>query len=107
MDSARTRFICGRRALVMLALGLIMAGGQAWGQAPPAPGATLERAATLVRARAFEQAAAVLRDLLSVDPANRGAREMLAFDLESMGDLAGELQVRSGLAADFPDDPRI
>jgi hypothetical protein len=85
----------------------ITAGGRAWGQAPPAPASTLERAAALVRAREFEQALGLLRDLLSVDPANRGAKEMLAFDLESMGDDAGERRVRSALAAEFPGDPRI
>src|SRR5437667_180129 len=32
---------------------------------------------------------------------------MLAFALESKGDLEGERRVRSALAAEFPDDPRI
>ena len=106
-NAMRRRLVGAARKVAVLALVLIVAGGQAWGQAPPAPHGTLERAATLIQARAFEQAAAVLRDLLSVDPANRGAKEMLAFDLESMGDLEGERQVRSALAAEFPDDPRI
>ena len=90
-----------------LALVLTTAGGRAWAQAPSAPAGTLERAAALVRAREFEQAAAMLRDLLSVDPANRRAKELLAFDLESMGDLEGERRVRSALAVEFPNDPRI
>jgi len=75
---------------------------------PPSPPAgTLERAALLLKNRSFEQAATMLRRLLSVDPANRRAKEMLAFDLESMGDLKGELEVRSALAAELPNDPRI
>jgi len=99
--------ICGRLGKAALALVLITAGGRAWGQAPSAPAGTLERAAVLVKNRSFEQAATMLRRLLSVDPANRRAKEMLAFDLESMGDLKGERQVRSALAAELPDDPRI
>jgi len=91
---------------VALALALTASGGRALG-APPAPAGTLERAETLVQTRSFEQAATVLRRLLSVDPANRRAEEMLAFALESMGDLEGERRTRSALAARFPDDPRI
>jgi hypothetical protein len=87
-----------------LAVALMSAGTEAWGQPPPA---SLERAAALVQNRAFDQAAATLRQLLASDPANRGAQEMLAFALESMGDLEGERQVRSALAVEFPDDPRV
>jgi len=86
---------------------LITTSGPVWAQAPSAPAVTLERAVALVQTQAFEQAAALLRQLLSVDPANRRAKEMLAFVLESMGDLEGERRVRSALAAEFPDDPRI
>lgn len=104
----RRRSSYGRCGIAALALAWIMAGGRAWGgQAPSAPAGTLERAAALIRARAFEQAAAMLRDVLSVDPTNRRAKEMLAFDLESRGDLKGERQVRSVLAAEFPRDSRI
>jgi hypothetical protein len=60
-----------------------------------------------VRTGAFEQAAAVLGQLVSADPTNRRAREMLAFALESLGDLEGERRVRSALASEFPDDARI
>jgi tetratricopeptide (TPR) repeat protein len=67
----------------------------------------MERATALVEARAFDQAAATLRQVLSVEPANRAAKELLAFALESMGDLDGERQVRTDLAAEFPDDSRI
>ncbi len=105
--SARKRFVCGRLGHAVLALALMTAGGRAWAKAPPPPPGTLERAAALVRSQAFEQAAAMLRKLLSVDPSNRGAKEMLAFDLESMGDLEGERRVRSALAAEYPDDPRV
>jgi len=101
MDPAR------RWVVAVLALVWITVGGRAWGQAPPASAGTLERAAALVQAREFEQALGLLRDLVSVDPANRGAMELLAFDLESIGDLEGERRVRSALAAEFPDDPRI
>src|SRR6267143_2587632 len=92
---------------VGLAFWLIAAGGRAWGQVPPATGLALERAAALVRTHAFDRAAATLRGVLSVDPTNRGAQEMLAFALESKGDLESERRVRSALAAEFPDDPRI
>jgi len=94
-------------ATAALVLALLTESGRAWGETPSDPAGTLDRAAALVNARAFEQAAAVLRGLLSVDPANRRAKEMLAFDLESSGDLKGERQLRSTLAAEFPDDPRI
>lgn len=97
----------GGRLVTALALVLITAGRQAWGQAPSVPAGNLERAAAMVQTGAFEPAAAMLRHLLSVDPANRRAKEMLAFALESMGDLEGERQVRHELAARFPEDPRI
>src|SRR5258705_7713588 len=103
----RRRFDCGRLGMAALALALVTGGGRAGGQAPSAPAGTVERAAVLVKNRSFEQAATMLRRLLSVDPANRRAKEMLAFDLESMGDLKGERQVRSALAAEIPDDPRV
>lgn len=90
-----------------LALVLITAGGPAWGQAPSDSAPTLARAEALVRARAFDRAAPMLRQLLNVDPANRRAKEMLAFALESLGDIEGERHLRSALAAEFPDDPRI
>jgi hypothetical protein len=90
-----------------LALVLIMAGGRAWAQAPPVPAGTLERAAALVRAREFEEAAAMLRFIVLADPADRRAKEMLAFALESTGDLEGERHVRSALATEFPNDPGI
>src|SRR5258705_4047098 len=101
------RFVCGQLGRAALALALITADGRAWGQARPAPAGTVEHAAALVRSRDFEQAAAMLRGVLLVDPTNRRAKEMLAFALESMGDLEGERHVRSALAAEFPDDLRI
>jgi tetratricopeptide (TPR) repeat protein len=103
----RRRFTCGRWGTALLAAAWITAGGRAWGQATSAPARSVEHAAALVQARAYEQAAAVLRDLLLVDPTNRAAREMLAFDLESMGDLEGERRERASLAAEFPADLRI
>jgi len=98
-------FARGWLAIAALALAMIAAGGRASAEAPPASAATLERAAALIQARAFEPAAAMLRRVLAVDRANRRANEMLAFALESMGDLKGERQVRSALAAEFPNDP--
>jgi hypothetical protein len=86
---------------------LLIVGEPASGQTPSAPASAIERAGALTRARAFGQAASVLRDLLLIDPANRQAKEMLAFDLESMGDLEGERRLRAALAEEFPDDPRI
>src|SRR5262245_61544328 len=67
----------------------------------------LGTAASLLGSRQFQQAAVVLRELLAVDPANRRAHEMLAFALESTGDLDGERRVRSALAAEFPDYARL
>ena len=90
-----------------LTASLLIVGAEAWGQPPSAPTGSLEHAAALVQAGAFGQAAATLRQLLASDPANRDAKEMLAFALESLGDLEGERKVRSALAAEFPDDPRV
>ncbi|MGH9868509.1 MAG: tetratricopeptide repeat protein [Candidatus Polarisedimenticolia bacterium] len=91
----------------MLALAGNAAGDRVWGQAPLNSVATLDQAASLIQARAFERAAIVLRNLLSVDPDDRRAMELLAFALESAGDLDGEREVRSTLAAAFPGDARI
>ena len=116
MHFASRRFVYRTLSSAALAWVMITAGGRAWGQAlssPPAgqtpssPAGDLERAAALVRTHEFERAAAMLRHLLAVDPANRRAQELLAFALESMRDLEGERQVRSALAREFPDDPRI
>ena len=46
---------------VALALATVTAGGRAWAEAPTAPAGTLDRAAALVQARAFERAAVVLQ----------------------------------------------
>jgi len=89
-----------------LMLVLLAAGGRAWGE-PPALEGMRERASALIRARDFDQAAAMLRRILLSDPANREAKEMLAFALESAGDLQGERRVRSELASEYPDDPRV
>lgn len=94
----------GRAAIV---LAMAIAGGPARGEEAPASAASLDRAAALVEDRSFDRAAAVLRRILSADPANRRAREMLAFALESNGDLEGERRVRSDLAVEFPSDPRV
>lgn len=92
----------------VLALTLVAPSERAWGQAPAAAGDSLERAAAaLVEAHAFDRAAAVIREQLAIDPSNRHARELLAFTLESSGDLHGERHVRSALAREFPDDPGI
>ena len=106
-SSTRSHLVRGLQGAAALVLALIATGQPARGQAPSAPAGGLERAGALLRARAFEQARTVLRELLLVDPANRQAKELLAFDLESMGDLDGERRVRSALAGEFPDDPRI
>src|SRR5438552_5996013 len=99
-------FARGTLGMAAVAFWLIAA-GPAWGQAPPARAVGLERAAALVRTRAFDRAAAVLRGMLSADPRSGGAQEMLAVALESKGDLEGERRVRSALAAECPDDSRI
>jgi hypothetical protein len=94
----------GQAALVLALVGV---GTRALAEAPVTPPDSLERAAGLIRARAFEQADALLRRLLATDPTNRRAQELLAFALESRGDLAAERATRSALARDLPDDPRI
>jgi len=83
------------------------AGERALAGLPAAAPDSLERAAQLVQVRAFPQADALLRRLLVTDPSNRRAQELLAFSLESSGDLAGERAVRSSLAREYPDDARI
>ena len=93
------------QAALMIALGA--GGGRALAE-PPAPSPdSLERASELVRAHEFEHADALLRRLLATAPSDRRAQELLAFALESSGDLAGERAVRSALAREFPDDPLI
>lgn len=89
-----------------LALAAYAAGAQARGEPPVAPGA-MERAAALVQRGAFGPAADSLRRILSVDPSNRSAREMLAFALESTGDLEGERRVRAALAVEFQRDAGV
>lgn len=84
-----------------------VAGGRVLAQTTPDTAATLERAASLIQARAFDRAAALLREVLSIDPEDRRAKELLAFALESKGDLAGERRVRSALAEAYPYDARI
>jgi hypothetical protein len=69
--------------------------------------ATLDRAAQLIEARAVDQAMTLLDGLLAGDPANRRARELLAFAFESAGDFKRELRVRAALAADYPNDAQI
>jgi len=101
------RHRAGRHRLTAaLILAAAATSGHAWAQALPAPTA-LERANGLLRAREFEQAVGVLRQVLTANPADRRAREMLAFALESLGDVDGERQVRAALAEEFPDDARL
>src|SRR5258705_9234440 len=85
----RRRFDCGRLGMAALALALVTAGGRAWGEAPSAPAGTVERAAGLVKKRSFEQTAAMVPRLLSVDPADPRGKGKLALDLEPMGDVKG------------------
>jgi hypothetical protein len=104
--------VVARGTLVVLVIALAIAGA-----ASPARGleasdtdaaqeraAALERADALLRAQQFSRAAAELRAVLAVDPRNRRAQEMLAFALESSGDLGGERRVRSDLVAQYPSD---
>ncbi|HET7380345.1 MAG TPA: hypothetical protein VFJ24_09915, partial [Gaiellales bacterium] len=94
----------GRATLILALLGLAE---RALAE-PAAPSAdSLERAAALVQAHEFEQASALLRRLLASAPSDRRAQELLAFALESSGDLPGERAARGALAREFPDDPRV
>jgi hypothetical protein len=101
------RLSCGRLGKAALALAFLTTGGQARADAPPDPAATLERAAALVQSHDFAPATVMLQALLSVDPTNRRAQELLAFAFESMRDVERERRVRSALAAEFPNDPGI
>ena len=65
--------VCRGLSGAVLALALITMGGRAWGQAPSTPGVTMEHAATLIQAHAYDRAAVMLRQLLAANPANRGA----------------------------------
>src|SRR5438093_11853554 len=94
--------VCERLAAAAVALAAILASGPVWGQVTPTPAGALERAAALIQDREFAQAEGVLREILEVDPPNRRAKEMLAFALESKGDLDGDRDVRSALASEFP-----
>src|SRR5262245_1464573 len=104
-----------RRTLAAAALALLLFGAKAEAGAAPAPAGesfgssarVVERAAERIRAREYAPAAALLRDVLAADPDNRRAKELLAFALESTGDIEGERRVRSVLAAEFPTDPRV
>jgi hypothetical protein len=107
MERSRKCLIRSASWMTALALAFLTAGGRASGEASSAPAVTLERAAALVQSREFARAAAMLQDLLSADPANRRASELLGFALESLGDIKRERRVRSALAAEFPGDPRV
>jgi len=98
--------LCTGFGRAVLILALVGAGGSASAAPPAAPG-DVERAGALIRAREFGEALAVLRHALTLDPANRQAREMLAFAFESSGDLADERRTRAALVNDFPDDARL
>jgi tetratricopeptide (TPR) repeat protein len=95
----------GRAAIAAAVLALALLGEVTMtrGQEPP-PADRLARAESLVQDGAFGAAAALLREILAVDPRNRRARELLAFAMESTGDRDAERLVRASLAADFPDD---
>src|SRR5262245_27083683 len=105
MERPRRRFIRAASCSAALILALLTAAGRARGETPSAPAVTLERAAALLESRDFERAAVLLQDLLAAEPMNRRASELLAFALESMGDVGRERRVRSAMAAEFPDDP--
>src|SRR5881396_4049963 len=68
------RSVCERLAAAAVALAAILASGPLWAQVTPTPAGALERAAALIQDREFDQAEAVLRELLAVDRANRRAR---------------------------------
>ena len=128
--------VCRARDGASIVIALLSASGAAWAQAASArnpgllspPGArgrtapsplgvqaasapaaaeTLQRAESLVHSGAPLPAIEMLHAILAIDPTNRRARELLAFALESAGDLGEERKVRSALAQEFPADPRI
>jgi tetratricopeptide (TPR) repeat protein len=69
---------------------------------PPDAEVALNHADAHLLAKDWEGAARLLRRFLERSPGNLRARHMLAWALESEGDLAGELAVRAPLAADDP-----
>lgn len=99
--------VCGLLSGAALALASVAVGSAAGNQPPADPTGAMDRASALVRARDFDGAIGALRAVLSADPSNLAASEMLAFALESKGDLDGERLVRAKLAARFPRDARI
>ncbi|HET7903980.1 MAG TPA: hypothetical protein VFM17_05420, partial [Candidatus Eisenbacteria bacterium] len=96
-----------RSSALAAALALASCVAPARGLESPRPSGALERAESLVRIGSFDSGAALLRDLVSTDPGNRRAKELLAFALESMGEIEGERRIRSALAAEHPRDPRL
>ena len=64
--------------------------------------AALNQADAHLMNKDWEGGARVLRRYLERDPKNARGREMLAWALETTGDLDGELAVRASLAGDLP-----
>src|SRR5437867_948890 len=106
MKRSTGRFRSGVSISAGLALVLVAGAGPAWGQAPSDRAGTMQRATALMQAHEFDQAAVVLQSLLAADPSNRGAKELLAFAYESMGNLDAERRVRAELAERYPNDQR-
>src|SRR5690349_9739888 len=89
-------------ALAAMLAGTASAGAQGRTAVHAPASAAIARAEALLRSGRFGEAATVLGGLIQEDPANRRAREMLAFAFESSGELDRERQVRSELAAEAP-----
>lgn len=104
-SSAATRRRFPER-LAAAGLAFAVALGRAGAVEGAASSATLGHAEALLRVGDFARAEDELRRFLRRDPQHRWAREMLAFALESRGDLEGELRIRAALAAETPSDSR-
>lgn len=93
--------------IASLVMGLWAASGQAGAAPTPSQADDLAQASALIREGAYDRATVLLRSRLRVDPSDRRAKEMLAFALESQGDLEGERAVRRDLAMAYPQDPGL
>jgi len=100
------------RSVTLAVLAAMLAGNARVGAheraAVPVPATTaIARAEALLRSGRFGEAARVLGGMIQEDPANRRAKEMLAFTFESSGELDRERELRRELSSEAPGDAQL